>query len=227
MPSRPFAVFVLALALAACKSDGVAEDFPDPEIAPAATNPDGVPYPTDNIGGQRRVGTTRGQRIPNFAFQAYVDGDRSALRTISMADYYDPQKTRHKVLHLQIAATWCTICSSEIEATIGIKDQARAIGVVFVEVIVSGPTAGKGPSTDDVDTWMARHETTITTAVDVRARRLSALGIDPAAMPHDILVDTRSMEILDSSVGAPLDVGKYVQAGQRWVDANPPSYPAP
>jgi hypothetical protein len=131
------------------------------------------------------------------------------------------------VLHLQIAATWCTICSSELEATVSIKDQAAAIGVVFVEVIVSGPTAGKGPSAEDVDGWMARHNTTITTAIDVRARRLGVLGIDPAAMPHDLLIDTRTMEILDSSVGAPLDVGKYVQSAQRWVDANPPSYPVP
>jgi hypothetical protein len=131
------------------------------------------------------------------------------------------------VLHLQIAATWCTICSSELEATIGIKDQATALGVVFVEVIVSGVSAGKGPSTDEVDDWITRHGSNITTAVDVRARRLGPLGIDPAAMPHDILIDTRTMEILDSSVGAPLDVGRYVQSATRWVDANPPSYPPP
>lgn len=228
MPSRPFALIALAFVATAlaCSSDE-AEDFPDPEIVARDTNPDGVPYPTDNVGPRKRIGSTPGQRLPNLAFHAYLDGDRSQLSTISMADFYDPEMKRHKVLHLMIAATWCAICSAELEAAISIKEQARGIGVVFVEVIVSGATAGKGPSSDEVEGWMKRHGTNITTAIDVRAKKLGPLGIDPIAMPHDILVDTRTMEILDSSVGAPLDVGKYVQSATRWVDANPPSYPVP
>ena len=42
--------------------------------------------------------------------------------------------------------------------------------------------------------------------------------------PHDVLIDTRTMEILDSSVGSPLDVGKYVLDGLEFVNSNPPSY---
>jgi hypothetical protein len=226
LPPRPSVLLALAVFVAssACKDDGP-EDFPDPDIAPREANPDGVPYPTDNLGASKRTFTRRGDRIPNLAFHAYIEGDRAAgLSTISLSDFYDPQKARHKVLHLQIAATWCTICSSELEATVSIKDQARAIGVVFVEILVSGATAGKGPASEEVDTWMTRHNTNITTAIDVRGRRLAPLGIDPAAMPHDIVIDTRTMEILDSSVGAPLDVGKYVQSAVRFVDTNPPSY---
>jgi hypothetical protein len=42
-------------------------------------------------------------------------------------------------------------------------------------------------------------------------------------MPHDLLIDTRTMEILDSSVGAPVDVGQYALEGLDFVEKNPPS----
>jgi hypothetical protein len=42
-------------------------------------------------------------------------------------------------------------------------------------------------------------------------------------MPHDLLIDTRTMEILDSSLGAPVDVARYGQDGLDFVGRNPPS----
>ena len=229
MPSRSFAVVALALfaSVVACGDDEPVE-LSDPDVTVSAASPDGIPYPTDNLGATERAGTSPGKRFPNLSFRGYREGDRSrGLETISLADYYDPQMKRHKVLHIQVASTWCPICSAEIEATVGVKEAALGIGAVFLEVIIAGQVVGKGPSEDEVAAWMTRHNTNITTAIDVRARRLSPLGIDPAAQPHDILIDTRTMEILDSSAGTPPDVGVYVQTGTRWVDANPPSYPLP
>lgn len=209
----------------ACGSDDAPSPFPDPDLALEETNPDGVPYPTDRIGGQKRRGTHPGDRMPNFTFRAYRGpGREGGLQTVSLAEYLDPEQRRHKVLHLQVAATWCSICSSELEATVSIAEPLKERGVVFLEVIVSGATAGKGPALSEVDAWIDRHKTNFPTGIDVAARRLGGLGVNGAAMPHDILIDTRTMEILDSSVGAPVDVGKYVLAALRWVEANPPSY---
>lgn len=208
-----------------CRSEEPAPDFADPDVQALETNPDGEPYPTDNLGGRPRRTSARGQRIPNFAFQGYRDGDRSrGLETIPLAEYYDPGQKRHKVLHLLAAATWCAICSSELEAAVSVKEPLAAEGVVFFEVIVSGAAPGKGPSLAEVDDWVSRHKANFSVGIDVRARRLGRVGVDPAAMPHDILIDTRTMEILDSSVGAPLDIVKYVRDGLRWVKENPPSY---
>lgn len=208
-----------------CRSEEPAPDFADPDLVVRETNPDGVPYPTDNLGGRPRRTSARGERIPNFAFQGYRDGDRSGgLETISLSEYYDPAQKRHKVLHLLAAATWCAICSSELEAAVSAKEPLAAEGVVFFEVIVSGAAPGKGPSLAEVDEWVSRHKANFSVGIDVRARRLGTVGVDPAAMPHDILIDTRTMEILDSSVGAPLDIVKYVREGLRWVKENPPSY---
>jgi hypothetical protein len=221
------ALTLLSLSIAvtpACASDDNSGSFPDPDLPLVEANPDGVPYPTDRLGGQKRVGKRPGDRMPNLTFRGYRNGRAGGLETISLAEYFDPDQKRHKVLHLQIAATWCAICSSELEATLSVSEPLAQRGIRFLEIVVSGATAGKGPSLAEVDSWIDRHKSTIPTAIDVAARRLGPLGVSGAAMPHDILIDTRSMEILDSSVGAPLDVGKYVLEALRFVEDSPPSY---
>ena len=200
------------------------DDFPDPELPGRAANPDGVPYPTDNIGGAERSRSRPGDRIPNFTFQGYVNGDRSkGLTTITMSDFFDPDQKRHKLLHLQAAATWCAYCSAELDNTVAVKDELEPEGIVFFEVVVSGNALQSGPSLGEFDGWVDRHKSTITTAIDVRARRLSALGIDGTVMPWDVLIDTRTMEILESSGGSPADVAKYARDGLAFVKQNPPS----
>lgn len=217
-----FIVASVVLVLASCANDGP-PDLADPDVPGRDANPDGVPYPTDSVGGLERSPTRPGQRIPNFTFQAYVDGDRSkGLQTVSLADFYDPQQKRHKVLDIQISQTWCSICSVETDATVQVRDQLRAEGAVFLQVMTSGNDASKGPSQEDVDGWVDRHRMTYTLAVDVRGRRMSSVGV--STVPWDILVDTRTMEILDSSAGAPADIMKYVRDGLQWVAKHPPSY---
>jgi hypothetical protein len=203
------------------------DELDDPVVAGRAANPDGVAYPTDNVGGQQRAGGRPGQRIPNFTFQAYVDGDRAAgLKTISLADFYDPGLKRFKIIDLQVAATWCSVCSSVINATVPVKEKLSAEGVVFLEVVVAGNNPSAGPSLGELDAWIAHHGMNYTTAVDARGQRLGAIGIDPKAVPYDVLVDARTMEILDSSVGAPqsFDVESYVRDGLAYVASHAPSY---
>ncbi|MBX3224523.1 MAG: redoxin domain-containing protein [Labilithrix sp.] len=220
----PFGILLALVVAAACSSSDDPPPFPDPDLAIVETNPDGDAYPTDRIGGTKRSGTRPGDRMPNLTFRAYRSGRAGGLETVSIAEYFDPKQTRHKVLHLQVAATWCAICSSELEATMSVVGELEARGIRFLEVIVSGATAGKGPALEEVDAWIDRHKTSFPTGIDVAARRLGAIGVSGAAMPHDILIDTRTMEILDSSVGAPVDVAKYVLEGLRFVEENPPSY---
>jgi len=89
------ALTVLALGPApACGAPAPAE-LADPDVPGRTANPDGLPYPTDHIGSQKRVARTPGDRIPNLTFQAYIDGDVSkGLQIVSLADFYDPgQKT--------------------------------------------------------------------------------------------------------------------------------------
>jgi hypothetical protein len=220
---RALAFPCLVLSLAACASDSGPADFPDHDVAGRETNPDGVPYPTDSLGGLERAASRRGNRIPNMTFQAYVNGDRSkGLQTLSLADFFDPDQKRHKLLDIQISQAWCSICSSETEATAQVVDALGEEGAVFLQVMTSGNDASKGPALEEVDAWVDRHAMTYTLAIDVRGRRMGSLGV--TTVPWDILVDTRTMEILDSSAGAPADVAKYVREGLQWVASHPPSY---
>jgi hypothetical protein len=206
-----------------CAKDDAPPDAPDPDVPGHDANPDGIPYPTDSLGGLERATGHPGQRIPNFTFQAYVNGDRSkGLQTISLADFYDPQQKRFKVLDIQISQVWCAICSAETTATSEVIADLKPEGAVLLQVLTSGSDASRGPSLGEVDDWVDRHGMTYTLAIDVRSRRMSSLGVN--TVPWDILIDTRTMEILDSSAGAPTDVETYVRDGLRWVADHPPSY---
>lgn len=223
---RLFLLAVLA-ALASCASaQEHPPDFVDPQLPGHDTNPDGLAYPTDHLGGTARTGRTHpGDRIPNFSFQAYVNGDRAAgLKTISMADYFDPKQARNKVLHMEVSAVWCAICSSVTDETVKVKEALATEGVVYLEVITAGATPGIGPSQGEVDDWVTRHMSNLTTAIDVRATRLAGIGVDPGVRPWDIVVDTRSMEILESSGGSPIDVATYARSYLKLVASFDPPY---
>ena len=50
------------------------------------TNPEGIPYPSDNIGTNPRLGDRAGNKMRNYKFLGYPDGDMSqGLQPISMA----------------------------------------------------------------------------------------------------------------------------------------------
>ena len=224
---RALAIGSLGAAAASCSSSKATEaDFVDPMLPGRAVNPEGVPYPTDHLGGSPRSGKRPGDRIPNFQFQAYVDGDRAAgLKTISLADYYDPQRVRYRILHVEVAAVWCVICSNYADATVIAKEPLAKEGVVYLEVIIAGASgSGAGPSLGEVDAWVDRHHSNFTTAIDVRAGRLAGLGVPPQTEPWDIIIDTRTMEILDSTAGAPLDIVTFDRSYLKLVESRPPAY---
>lgn len=216
---------VAGTSLASCSSSAtVSDDVADPDVPGRNVNPDGVPYPADHLGGAERAKGRPGDRIPNFSFTGYIEGDRAqGLKTVSLADYFDPDRKRHKLLHIQLAATWCSYCSRELSSTVKMKDALAAEGAAFLEIVLSGSKPLVGPSTDEFDGWVARHATNFSSVMDVRARRMGSLGIDGQVVPWDILVDTRTMEILESSGGSPADVAAYVRDALAFVEANPPA----
>jgi hypothetical protein len=215
-------LLVLVAAIASCSSDPA--ELADPDVPAHPANPDGVAYPTDHIGAHARSGKNPGDRIPNLTFQAYVDGDKSKVQTVSLADFYDPTSKKYKLLHIEGSAVWCTICGSVADATTQVKPAFLPKGIVYLEVIVSGGTQFKGPSGDEVTGWIDAHHSNFTTAYDVRARRMSTIGVDGSVMPYDVYVDLRTMEIVESSGGAPADIGIYDQKMLQSVMSRAPAY---
>jgi hypothetical protein len=213
----------VALAVACSQSSSSPSEASDPTIAPNPTNPDGVAYPTDNIGSRARAGTVRGDRIENFAFQGYDHSNVSGgLKQFSMADFYDPKAAHWKTIVISGAATWCSACGAEADIVTANAAQLEKEGVVILSVMTAGPSAGYGPSLSDVTGWIADHKTNYTTLIDVRARRLATVGL--TGVPWSALIDPRTMEILFASDGAPDDYVAFARLGENFVATHPPSY---
>lgn len=210
--------------LLACASNGASSDELPREVpAGRTTNPDGAAYPTDHIGPTARKGTLRGDRMPNLSFRAYLGGDRTKLETRSLADFYDPETKRIKLIHLVAVAYWCSICRGEMKEIAPLQEKLREAGVVQLAVLISGAVNGVGPSLAEFDDWHTAYGLQYDFGFDVRGTQLSAMGF--SGVPWNALIDPRSMELLAATVGAPLSVQAYVDAGLEFVSKYPSSYP--
>ncbi len=219
-----FTFALSSLVVVACSSSGsTPAEFADPQVTPAATNPDGVPYPTDRIGSAARVKGRPGDRIENFVFQGYDHGNIAAgLHTFSMADFYDPKAVRVKTIVIQGAATWCSACAAEADRIVALVPGLEKEGVVVLGVVTAGPTPGYGPELADLNAWVADHKANYNTLIDVRARRLASVGL--SGVPWSARIDPRTMEILFAADGYPDDFTAFVHLGTDFVKSNPPSY---
>lgn len=211
-----------ALALTLGCSSAADEELPLAMPDSTKVSPSGAAYPEDFLGTRKRVGTTRGDRIANLAFRGYRGGTPGELVTLSLADYYEPDANEPRALYIFAAASWCAICArvaSQLEQRAAELEQQ---GARILVLLVNGESQGTGPSLTELDRWAARHPMGLDLGVDVRATTLGAYGLQ--GVPFNLLIDPRSMEILDAQVGE-ATVERYVGAGLKFTADNPPSYP--
>jgi hypothetical protein len=188
------------------------------------TNVDGFPYPSPPYGHNSRSGPTPGSRIAAFKFLGYPNGDPSlGLQTISLADYYDPCVRRIKVLHISVAAVWCTPCNEETAALSMAQASIAQEGVAMLQALDDGPTQGTGATVGDLDRWVTRYAPTFTEVLDPGLANLGAF-FDAAAVPWNADIDPRTMEIIDAQTGWAGDVTTELQEGLSAVQ-DAPRYP--
>jgi hypothetical protein len=244
--SFPRLVTVLTLgALAACGSKSSSTNQ-DPGLTPSGDdvvapdkNPDGVPYPADHLGFKARGNTVatapRGDRIQNFKFLGYPDGDISkGLQPFALADFYDPTGKNYKVIHISVAGVWCTWCIAETKALAGdashasLIPQLKAKKVVYLTALSEddqhNPAAQK-----DLDFWINTYHPGYTQLLDPGNRNLGPF-FTSAGIPWNGNFDARSMEILSSITSAPtsdgstIDIMGDVQPWLDWYDSAPSQY---
>ncbi len=196
----------------------------------ADKNPFGDCYPTSDIGTGARtnfsVNGTAGQRIANFAFTGYAGSDLNVLSpgtptTVHLANYYNPNGlaipnviggTPVKLIHLTVAAVWCGPCNEETDFISGANwtgantggsafaKELAPLGVVFVQALSDGPVVGTGATMNDLNSWIQHHQNDFTSMVDPGVQNLGVF-FDAAAVPFNMNIDARTMEILSSEVG--------------------------
>jgi hypothetical protein len=201
------------------KSDGTASG--------SEVNPYGVPYPTGNLGTNARAGSKPGNVIRNHKFQGYVfeNGtlDTSALREIKLADYYDPQgQLGYKVLHIFGAAIWATPSETEMHDIVAATSAVAAKGGVFLAILGEGLQPGVKSQEIDLKNWASIDKPKFSIALDPAWKELGNY-FDAAAVPLNMNIDARSMEILSSGVGMPPDIEADVTTWVDWTDTHPPA----
>lgn len=199
------------------------EGVESPGEAPAGqTNSYGVAYPTDDLGYASRKGATPGNRIKNYRFLGYKNGDATkGLEMVQLSDYFDPENRQVKLLHIIASSVWCGPCNQETSEVSRLYSSLAGKGVVVIQALVDGPELGTGATPKDLTGWSRTHSIGFTTMLDPG---LTNLGVffDAAAVPWNAFVDARTMEILDAGVGALPSVELTLDNWLQWVARNPP-----
>jgi thiol-disulfide isomerase/thioredoxin len=184
-------------------------------------NPDGKPYPTQNLGYQARAGQRPGNLIRNYKFLGYRDGDATkGAQVISLADFYDPEMKSTKLIHFSAGAIWCPPCNQEAEALVPLIAGLKAKKVVVIQALIEGATRGTGSTMPDLDVWKKKHGINYTLFLDPEQQSLGQF-FDAAAIPWNALIDARSMELLTSGVGYNPNMTDDYDLWTKWIDENP------
>ena len=208
--ARFFGPIVVSV-LAACSSSnstpaqdpGLAGSGDDSAAASAPdTNPQGVAYPTDHIGTNARSGNSSGDRIKNFKFMGYPNGDVSkGLQPVSLANFFDPTESTYKLIHIQASGSWCPHCVNEIKAVSTIKSDLDQRKVVWLVSLAEGPYLGQPSTQADLDQWLQSYKPPYTHLLDPGNRNLGPFYND-AALPWNANIRAKTMEIVTAGVGA-------------------------
>lgn len=165
-------------------------------------NPDGVPYPTKDIGIKARTGSTRGDTIANYKFLGYPDGDISkGLQPMSLASFFDPEGKKYKLIQIQASGLWCYYCKTETTAVTPLRQKLIDRKVAWIITLAEGQVSGTPSTQKDLDKWIGLFKAPYPHFLDPGNYNLG-LFYDRAALPGHIIVNAKTMEILNKHTGA-------------------------
>jgi hypothetical protein len=210
---------VIALVLGLCVLAGCSAQVGDPIVAAPAHNQGDDPatpawcdanaygecYPSADRGYGARTEKAWGSRLPNFAFYGQragtaprVDAEGTPeLGRITLSDYFDPKARTHDLLVIGLHAVWCGV-SHNLAARV--RDWAASKpDVAVLDLLIEGPDYG--PATPrDILPWS---NNTVGPTADTGLGMWAEVGsfMTTFAYPVLLIVDARSMELLDRTIG--------------------------
>ena len=180
-------------------------------------NPDGVEYPTTNIGTNPRAGTRAGNTLANYKFLGYPDGDvTKGLQPISMANLFDPSGARVKLIHIQASGSWCVYCQEEVKTITPMRQKLADRKVAWIISLAEGPTPGTPSTTKDLDKWVSQFKAPYTQFLDPANKNFGPF-YDAAALPWNANINAKTMEILSSGVGATTQEQAILDDVDGWI----------
>jgi hypothetical protein len=170
----------------------------------------GDPYPAGPYG------LTKGATVPNLVLSGFVDAlhdGTATVQTFTLGELYDPSGNevfpacsqlgagmpKPKALLLFFAVVWAGPVNQEAMTILPAKHAAYApAGGQFVTVLIDGPVPGMPPTTTNLKNWVVKYQ------VDYPSGISSQMVAGLTAFPTNVVVDPRTMKVVDVLVGEPV-----------------------
>jgi hypothetical protein len=163
-------------------------------------------------------GVGKGSIVANYKFVGYANAQKinNALQGIELADFYNPTgdgkyeegsvmevgAPKPKVILIDVASVWCGPCNYEADVVLGpLYEKYKPLGGEFLLQLADGPTPGKAATTKSLFNWTTKYKVNYPATIDP-TYKLSAL-FDQDAFPANMIINTRTMEIVEVIAGAP------------------------
>lgn len=178
-------------------------------------------------------GTTKGSIVANYQFVGYHNAqvDHTTTKPIHLADFYNPHaddpayspatvdqddrlfpagsvhgsaKPKPKALAISISSSWCGACKKEAKTVLPTKHlMYKPLGGEFLVQLNDGPAQGHSAGSQDLTAWTTQFHVNYPATIDP-GRQLDALLV-ANVYPANIILDTRTMKIVEVVAGVPGD----------------------
>lgn len=211
-----------AIALIGCGSTG--DGGGDGQLAP--TFPEGtgqdahdtLAYP------EGPYGVGKGSVLANYKFVGYANAMKvsDSLQSIQLAEFYNPTgdgkyeagsvfevgTAKPKALLLTVSAVWCGPCNYEADQILpGLYAKYKPQGGEILLTLADGPTVGVAAKQKSLYNWTQKYDVDYPASIDP-TYKLGAL-FEADAFPANIIVDARTMKIVEVISGAPEVGGSF------------------
>jgi thiol-disulfide isomerase/thioredoxin len=200
----------------ACSSDSSGDDdMSNPDPNPVTPDPGPNMNPPDQNAPDYPpgpYGTTKGAVISNRSWVGYMDTDADAdddpfnepPHKISLSDFYRPKHPESRLLVMIQSAGWCGPCQEEASKLPQVAAQWWPRGIRFMTAMWQDE-AGMPGSPEYAKVWgtmFHQHTPVVADPDDLAGGEFGGEGI-----PFFILVDTKTMTIVDFPYEGPADLG--------------------
>jgi len=205
---------ILSLGALGCQEEPENTEAPDFEdtIGQEAEEEVVVDYPTV------AKGIDVGAVVENYQFLGFPDpiADKENAFPIQMADFYNPTgdgvypegspygagELKPTVLLVVISAVWCYPCQIENEEVLpGEHAEYHPRGAEFILQLSDGPNYGIPAEFKHLISWTTKYDTAWPAIIDPSSKMMELADAD--AFPANILIDTKTMQIVDRVAGIP------------------------
>jgi hypothetical protein len=194
---------------------GCGEDVPVPDFksgqgetaVPETAYPEG-PY-----------GFSVGSIVPNLKFIGFhnpqLNADTNNMEAIDLSQFYNPTgsetwaadstyrpgEAKPKALWIDVSAQWCVPCQNESKSVLpGDYAKYQPLGAEFMLELIEN-TNGDNAQPVNLVQWTTKYKTAWPAIIDPERQAETLFHED--AYPNNILIDTKTMTVVQSVAGAP------------------------